>query len=376
MKRLLQLTVLIGLTCLLLLPLAGCEDMPLLDAIMDAERDNPLDPESGVAMPDLGKVWRKLLVSMPLPTGMPMPVGRAFFASTTINGKIYVYGGGTDDMMASFNDLIVFDGTNFEAIGLADDSMNQISRGRYVSMVLVDGKPTMFGGRSNTNMLLNTITQYDLASQMFIYQPVGIIPYLMTSAAVRLNDRYYLISGKRSSDGMGEEFSAFSYNSAAISPGTTAVAGPLDGLVGRMGHQAVRFYDSVVVIGGERQDGKFDTGIYQSTNGVGFVKLGDVPADMGARRDFALVNVRLGDLDYLFLIGGRKAGGDGGNIGSTVMNDVWISRDGVNWTQQLAALPGAARLGMRAESLNGQIYLMGGLFANDTATAEVFTTAP
>lgn len=52
---------------------------------------------------------------------------------------------------------------------------------------------------------------------------------------------------------------------------------------------------------------------------------------------------------------------------SDFFNDVWRSRDGVNWEQMTATAPWAARAGLSAAVLNGEIYVLAGSQNDDTA---------
>ena len=52
---------------------------------------------------------------------------------------------------------------------------------------------------------------------------------------------------------------------------------------------------------------------------------------------------------------------------SNFFNDVWCSKDGVNWTQQTADAGWSGRAGLSAVTHRGAIYIMGGSFNDDPA---------
>lgn len=52
---------------------------------------------------------------------------------------------------------------------------------------------------------------------------------------------------------------------------------------------------------------------------------------------------------------------------SEFFNDVWSSRDGVRWTQLTAEAPWAGRAGLSAVVFRGEIYVMGGSYEDDAA---------
>lgn len=52
---------------------------------------------------------------------------------------------------------------------------------------------------------------------------------------------------------------------------------------------------------------------------------------------------------------------------SEFFNDVWRSRDGVNWTQMTSDAAWAGRAGLSSVVFNGEIYVLGGSFNDDAA---------
>lgn len=71
-----------------------------------------------------------------------------------------------------------------------------------------------------------------------------------------------------------------------------------------------------------------------------------------ARNSFGYAVHNPGGGDRLWVVGGRSA--------NTVLNDVWSSSNGADWTQETANAPFPARYYQRCASYNGRLWMVGG----------------
>jgi hypothetical protein len=226
-------------------------------------------------------------------------------------------------------------------------------------MVPMNGELVMLGGTDNAGMLIDHIIKYDLQVNHWVPVATALIPEMRTSGYLLFNNQYLLVSGETDAVMLQNEVLR---SGDANMPSTRS---PMNGATPRQGHQLVNFYGQVLMIGGRLNDGaplNVDDKIYASDDGRNYTILqNNVP--FGPRYDFALVNVELDGIEFLYLIGGRRADG-------TVLNDVWISTTGREWMLH-AGTPGfTPRYGMRAESINGRIYLFGGMAGTTVDTAQ------
>jgi hypothetical protein len=97
----------------------------------------------------------------------------------------------------------------------------------------------------------------------------------------------------------------------------------------------------------------------------------DTPDAWPARAYFQAVQLK----GRMFVLGGQNfklvdnpfPGGPPLVPDSDFFNDVWSSRDGVNWIQHTAEAPWAGRAGLSAAAFDGAIFVMGGSFNDDPA---------
>lgn len=126
---------------------------------------------------------------------------------------------------------------------------------------------------------------------------------------------------------------------------TSSTAGTF---IGRTKFACVVFQDQIFVLGGENAGGfALLNDVWSSTDGLNWTQVVSA-APWGKRSSHQVVVLN----DTLYLLGGAGSG--------TEYNDVWSSADGVNWTQVVSAADWTARDGHQCVIANQGIFLMGG----------------
>jgi len=117
----------------------------------------------------------------------------------------------------------------------------------------------------------------------------------------------------------------------------------------RYGHRVLNYAGQLWVISGSALG---DKDVWSSSNGVTWVlKTSNTPFSSRMHFGAAVFNGKM------WVIGGLSYGFP--NSGP-LMNDVWSSTDGVNWTQETANAAFSARYGHEVVTYNGKMWLIGG----------------
>ncbi|MCY4045691.1 MAG: PKD domain-containing protein [Cellvibrionales bacterium] len=116
-------------------------------------------------------------------------------------------------------------------------------------------------------------------------------------------------------------------------------------------HQLVVFNNALWVIGGRDIDG-FKNDVWKSTDGKAWNKVDQVTSfsARGGHQSFVFNN-------KLWVVGGTSPEG--------YLNDVWSSGDGANWQQESSNAAFSPRYDHRVTSLNGELYLVAGFGLDD-----------
>ena len=125
----------------------------------------------------------------------------------------------------------------------------------------------------------------------------------------------------------------------------------------RKGHQMVAFNSRLYVLGGQTGDSTFSNDVWSSANGRHWEFEGN--ADWSARGNHQAV-VHDGRIYVM-----------GGSDGS-VLDDVWSSEDGKNWTEEKASAEWPAREDFAAGAIDGVIWIVGGKDQSGTSLNDVW----
>ncbi len=117
---------------------------------------------------------------------------------------------------------------------------------------------------------------------------------------------------------------------------------------GRKTGRSVVFDNKIWIVGGGAFSGS--SSIWSTTNGTDWTEESPF-APFGPREGHALFVVN----DLMMVLGGMGPGGS-----ENLLNDVWSSPDGINWTEEAAHVSFAPRVEMHVESLKGTLWLTGG----------------
>ncbi len=131
----------------------------------------------------------------------------------------------------------------------------------------------------------------------------------------------------------------------------------------RYGHRVLNYAGQLWLIGG----GSVSPGdVWSSSNGtVWTLKTSNAPFSARVHHGAAVFNGKM------WIIGGLKNGLPSSGS-SPELNDVWSSIDGMNWTQEVAQAPFAARHGHEVVVYNGKMWLIGG--TDGSAFNDVWST--
>lgn len=154
---------------------------------------------------------------------------------------------------------------------------------------------------------------------------------------LKFNDMFWIIGGKRSdvwSSADGISWTLMTENAP----------------FGRLfGHSTVVFKNHLWIIGGKTGPDSFSSAVWRSPAGVRWKKISTMPFP---KRVYHSTVVHQGKL---WVIGGL-----GESENEPILNDVWSSADGVQWTQVIQHAPFPARYGHGCTVFNNGIVVLGG----------------
>jgi hypothetical protein len=122
----------------------------------------------------------------------------------------------------------------------------------------------------------------------------------------------------------------------------------------------VTFKNAIWVVGGDLNQERFQTDVWNSTDGVTWNKIAEtLPwTERGSHMVAVFKN-------KLWMVGGQQINGGGALAGDTVFNDVWNSDDGIHWKMVTPNAPWAGRGFGKLISFNNRLWLLGGGRYND-----------
>ena len=119
------------------------------------------------------------------------------------------------------------------------------------------------------------------------------------------------------------------------------------------GHQVAKFKDALWMTGGKPESSSFSGGIWNSQNGIDWNYL-EANKDFSTRFNHKMVVFN----NKLFLIGGYEIDPE---TGSSYLNDIWSSEDGINWTLEREDGGFPATYSHEIVSFNNRLWLYGGI---------------
>lgn len=128
----------------------------------------------------------------------PMPHSRGYHGSAVVNDKIYIIGGWS---YTNSSEVLVFDPNNQSWTTMAGSNV-----WRAVCAVSVfDNKIYIFGGRTNNNIYINLVEEFNPQTGQFI-QKTSMPTGRMLCSATTLNDKIFVIGGRYAS-GYSQDYS-------------------------------------------------------------------------------------------------------------------------------------------------------------------------
>ena len=125
------------------------------------------------------------------------------------------------------------------------------------------------------------------------------------------------------------------------------------GLGSRYAHRMLSFKGTLYISGGSSSYNNTLQDVLSSGNGVNWTQIANQASLKRQGHGFVAHKGKF------YIIGGSEETSNGTD---SYKNDVWSSVDGATWTIEQNATIGTARGNIRAVSMNGKIYIMGGLY--------------
>ena len=224
----------------------------------------------------------------------------------------------------------------------------------YAQTVPHKGLLYKIGGRAGSNSTSNAVWSSKDAKNWTRAGSAGSIGRVGSQAA-SLNGRLYVAGGASTNTNYRRD--VFSSGDGKSWVQETANAN----WPGREGHQMVAFNGRLYVMGGQTGGTTFVDDVWSSANGRDWEFEGN--ADWQARGNHQAV-VHDG---RIYVMGGAH------NTSNGVLNDVWSSDDGKNWTEEKANAEWPARQDFEAVSINDEvIWMMGGKDQSGTSLNDVW----
>ena len=252
-----------------------------------------------------------------------------------VNPRIYVIAGyGANDVWSSAN------GKTWTLCN------SGVSTRRAPGTAVFKGKIYIFGGRTGNTSRTNAVNSMKDCSAGWVQVKANNASEYWSQregAAVAVLNNTLFLGGGWSGGINGYKSDLWSSTDGiSWSPSTT-------GYGTRVFHRVVSYKGKLYVSGGQSSFNSSRSDVMSSEDGLMWTHRGSVPGRHG--HGFVVHK------GTLFIIGGVYKSGSN----NVYRNDVWSSEDGANWTTIESNTIGPTRGDFRAVSLNGKIYIMGGL---------------
>ena len=259
-----------------------------------------------------------------------------------VNPRIYMIAGYINsDIWSSAN------GKDWEKCDVAYDSHQSFAAAVF------KGKIYTFGGRNNGNSTRsNRVRSTDDCDQ-----PWG--PDVLANghaywdkrdglAVAVLNDTLFLTGGYAGSTRYRDDVWSSTDGAVWTKENST-------GLGSRYYHRMLSYNGTLYISGGNSSYNSTRQDVLSSENGVDWTQIANQASLKRQNHGFVVHKGKF------YIIGGAEKLNNGND---SFKNDVWSSVDGATWTIEQNATIGTARGGIRAVSMNGKIYIMGGRYNN------------
>ena len=171
-------------------------------------------------------------------------------------------------------------------------------------------------------------------------------------AVAVLNNTLFLIGGRATSTNYKND--VWSSTDGAVWTKETST-----GLNSRAHHRMLSFKGTLYISGGASSYNNTLQDVLSSGNGVNWTQIAHQASLKRQGHGFVAHKGKF------YIIGGAEELNNGTD---SYKNDVWSSVDGATWTIEQGATIGTARGNIRAVSMNGKIYIMGGLYNSNDLT--------